>query len=316
MLALGRLLRLSLAPSALADIAAGVVLGAGHWPRGPAPFLLMAGSACVYHGGMALNDWSDRAEDARLGRPRPIPRGEIAAPVALALAAALLVLGPALAWLAAPRAGACLGTVALLAALYDLAGRGAWIGPVLLGACRAGNLAAGMALGVSVQEATRDYPFLSFTAVAPLLYGSYVLCVSRLARLEDRAHADIEQGHPERWAALAAGFLGTHAIPGLATTLLQMRDHVHLETLQWVGPMAALYLAGWGARGLLRALPERRAWSPADVSRVVGMGLRRLLIATASLSAQAGTVPSLIISAAILCGYPVSYALRRLFPPT
>src|SRR5262245_45265315 len=116
MLAVGRLLRLSLTPSALADGAAGMVLGAGLWPGGPAPYLLMAGSACVYHGGMALNDWADREEDARTGRGRPIARGEIPAPGALALAVVLLVLGPALAWAAAPRSGACLAGVALLAA--------------------------------------------------------------------------------------------------------------------------------------------------------------------------------------------------------
>jgi hypothetical protein len=34
---LGRLLRLSLAPSAAADIAAGLVLGAGVWPHGLGP---------------------------------------------------------------------------------------------------------------------------------------------------------------------------------------------------------------------------------------------------------------------------------------
>ena len=69
----GALLRLSMSPSAAADAAAGVLLGAGTWPAGPAPFLLVAGSLCVYHGGMALNDWADRGHDART-RPEALTR--------------------------------------------------------------------------------------------------------------------------------------------------------------------------------------------------------------------------------------------------
>src|SRR5262245_12972329 len=109
MLALGRLLRISLAPSAAADVAAGTVLAAGAWPAGPRPFALMLASLCVYHGGMALNDWADREADARDGRPRPIPTGAISAGTALLLALVLLVLGPGIAFLVAPRAGLVLG---------------------------------------------------------------------------------------------------------------------------------------------------------------------------------------------------------------
>ena len=90
MLALGRLLRLSLAPTALADVAAGTVLGAMTWPDGLGPFQLMLASACVYHGAMALNDWADRAADARTRPGRPIPSGAIAPYTALALAVTLL----------------------------------------------------------------------------------------------------------------------------------------------------------------------------------------------------------------------------------
>ena len=63
-LAWGQLLRLSMAPSALADAAAGVLLGAGAWPGERAGWMLAA-SFCAYHGGMALNDWADREGDAR-----------------------------------------------------------------------------------------------------------------------------------------------------------------------------------------------------------------------------------------------------------
>ena len=76
--ALGQLLRLSLAPSAAADVAAGLVLGGrGHVPAGAAPWLLLGGSLSIYTGALALNDWADRERD-RAERPeRPLPSGAI-----------------------------------------------------------------------------------------------------------------------------------------------------------------------------------------------------------------------------------------------
>src|SRR5512137_294118 len=96
MKAWGRLLRLSLAPTAAADVAAGAVAGAGAWP-GRGVFVLMIASLCVYHGGMALNDWADRKEDRVLRPDRPIPAGGVSPPAGLAAGLALLVSGPLIA---------------------------------------------------------------------------------------------------------------------------------------------------------------------------------------------------------------------------
>jgi len=74
-------------------------------------------------------------------------------------------------------------------------------------------------------------------------------------------------------------------------------------------------LLGWSALGLLRARPAQ-PWTRDDVGRVVGMGLRRLLVATCALSAGLGSPDATLVGALILGGYPLSYALRRLFPPT
>lgn len=308
LLAWGRLLRLSLAPSALADIAAGVVLGAGAWSGGARPFLLMAGSACVYHGGMALNDWADRAEDARLGRPRPIPAGSIGAPAALALAVALLAVGPLLAWAAAPRCGLVLGAVALCAALYDLAGRGPWRGPLLLAACRAGNLGAGLALASTL------VPFRTLLLLAPLSYGLYVFLVSRLARLED---TDPEEGELRPARLLLALILALLGLGVVAGALALHPVSLAPDRPIWVS-LGAVVLVQLGSIGLERSLRElgRGAWRAVDVQRVAGMGLRRLLVASSALALGAGTQDGLVVSALILCGYPLSFALRRVFPPT
>jgi len=313
MLAVGRLLRLSLTPSALADGAAGMVLGAGLWPPGPAPYLLMAGSACVYHGGMALNDWADREEDARTGRGRPLARGEISAPGALALAVVLLVLGPVLAWGAAPRAGACLAGVALIASFYDLGPRGPWLGPLLLALCRAGNLGAGWLLGWRERADPAGPALGTWVVLAPLLYGGYVFCLSRLARLEDRPEPELARSSPSAWLHSAALLLFLHACPAPLAVATQGRllGSAGLECLSRAG---ALLLAAWSALGLLRARPV--LWKASDAGRIAGMGLRRLLIATSALAAQVGTPQALLVAVAILAGYPWSHALRRIFPPT
>ncbi|MEO0649527.1 MAG: UbiA family prenyltransferase, partial [Planctomycetota bacterium] len=93
-LAWGQVLRLSLAPSAAADAAAGVLLGAGGWPLSGLSALPMVASLAVYHGGMGLNDWADREQDARARPGRPIPSGRVSATTVLVAAVALLLLGP------------------------------------------------------------------------------------------------------------------------------------------------------------------------------------------------------------------------------
>lgn len=309
MLAFGRLLRISLAPSALADIAAGIVLGVGSWPAGPRPFLLMAASACVYHGGMALNDWADREEDARGGRPRPIPGGAITASTALVLALALLASGALLAFLAAPRCGLVLAAVALCAALYDLAGRGPWRGPFLLALCRAGNLGAGLAFASTL------VPFRSLLLAAPIAYGLYVFLVSRLARLEDADTAAGELRPAPRVHTIGLALIGIGAV---ATSLAHHLPRPVPDWHDWQIGRMSLGLAGLGAIGLFLAAHQLGygVWRASDVQRVAGMGLRRLLVASAALALGASTHDALVVALLILCGYPLSFALRKLFPPT
>lgn len=310
MLALGRLLRLSLAPTALADIAAGTVLGAGAWPHGAAPFLLMLASACVYHGGMALNDWADRGEDVRANPGRPIPSGALSARAALTLALALLLLGPLLATAVAPRAGLVLAGVAACAALYDLAGRGAWRGPLLLGLCRAGNLGTGLAFASTLA------PVRPALLLAPFAYGLYVFLVSRLARLEDVESDRLAGFHPARWIVGAGLVLA--GIGFLGVTLAAQPEKAGLAALLgWPG-RAAPILALVGAYGLFSAAWEQgdAAWTPESVRRITGQALRRLLIASAALAASTGIQDGWWTAVAILCGYPLAFLLRRLFPPT
>ena len=299
----GRVLRLSLTATAAADVAAGLTLGAGGWPMGPAALLAIAGSLCVYHGGMALNDWADRAEDARSRPDRPIPSGRLSAGTVRAVAVSLLLVGPGLTALADPRAGLVLAAVALAASLYDLAGRGPWRGPLLLALCRAGNVTAGLVAGAATEGAA---PGRGWWAL-PLVYGAYVGMLSVLGRRED----DLER-EPGRLPArilhlstlcLVAAPLSGAAAVGAAT-----------EPTVWLA--AGLALAIWAALGLQRAAARTEAWTREGVTAAMGMLLRRMLIVTSSAVLASGVPGAPVVSGAILAGYVVSHRLRRIFPPS
>ncbi len=295
----GRLLRLSLAPTAAADVAAGIVLSTGIWPRGSAPWLLVLASLCVYHGALALNDWADRERD-RVHRPdRPIPSGAIAPSHALLAAALLLAMGPLLTFAQEPRSGGLLLAVALLAVTYDVAGRGPWSGPLLLALCRAGNLG----VGLSFQEDSLHPPWLLLL----FSYGAYVFLISRLGRLEDREDRIEERRLHPRWIVLGAALL-LFAPP----VLFLPSDESERTTLSL---LASLTLAAAGAAGLVRRA-SASDWSPRSIQGLMGMALRRLLVFSAAVAVLPGTEHAWVASAVILCGYPLSHVLRRVFPPS
>lgn len=335
LLAWGRLLRLSLAPSAAADIAAGLCLGAwGTLPARGEGALLIAASLCVYHGGMALNDWADREADARTRPDRPVPSGAVSPRGALGAGVALLLVGCALAFLTTPAAGLALTAVAACAAYYDVAGRGPWRGPLLLALCRGGNLASGVLLGVhlAMPEGAPGAPRLAWIACA--LYAGYVLSASRLGRLEDDEDEGALGARPRRALALAAAcllavpaasLLPLAPLPPPAAGATDVAVALPVRLLPWlVAPLGAWHL-------ITEAL--RPSWTRALVGRATGMALRRLLVFTACCALvavlpaiqaaergldwpDAGGVPWLLVAGGILLGYPLSHALRRVFPPT
>jgi hypothetical protein len=86
----GPLIRLVRLPSVVTvpgDVLAGSAWGPESTAAGTTAHV--ASSALAYLGGMALNDWADREEDARERPGRPIPAGDIGAGAALAVAVGL-----------------------------------------------------------------------------------------------------------------------------------------------------------------------------------------------------------------------------------
>ncbi|MAF65658.1 MAG: hypothetical protein CMJ84_08380 [Planctomycetes bacterium] len=291
----GRLLRLSLAPTAAADVLAGLVLaGSGTLPSVHLTALLVGASLCLYHGNLILNDWHDRGSDARERPTRPLPSGAIAPTAALAGAVLLCLAGLVLATLAGVRAASWMGAVGLTAVLYNVRARGARSGPLLLALCRAGNLAVGLfVLGVPLGR-----PW-----AAPVVYGAYLFCVARLGRLEDGADTDLRSGRPQRHLRLAAlllvaGGLALVSLPPAACEL----------------GAVALTLAA--AAGLLHRARGDQVWSRGAVEGATGMALRRLLALTAAFALASEGPHGPIVAAAILAGYPLSWGLRGAFPPS
>jgi len=278
----GRLLRLSLTTTAVADVIGGALFAAHGWPAVPSRLWLpILASLCVYHGGMALNDWVDCDRDFKTRPDRPIPSLAVSQEAALTVAIVLLALGPLLAsWYWVPSC-LVLTTVALLAVVYNLFGRGPWTGPLLLGLCRAGNLMAAMLAFAG-----------ALTTACTLLaagYGVYVFLVARLGRMEDGEEAQIAM----RPKPLLIGAGVCQLVPlafGLAAT----------------APIAAGWLAWMGLK--------TPAWSRATVMQAMGTSLRLLIFYTASL-AWIGAGPEYGLGL-LAIGFSVAWLLRQVFPPS
>jgi len=272
--AMGQLLRVALFPSAIGDLLVGIAIAhRTAWPETLHPWLLIPASLGVYHGAMALNDWADRKDDARTRPERPIPSGAIPAGLALAIAAVLVGGGLLWAGAAGPRAGLWMAVVAALAVLYDLAGRGPWLGPVLLGLCRAGNLGAGLLSPWLVGAA--DEPAVGLLWVAAL-YGTHVFFISRLGRLEDDEDDGPLADRPTR--ALRGVAITRLLIPVVGLAVLAGPTGSAPPPPLALGLLASAALVARGASSTLRTMREATAspWTREAVGRATGQCLRGL----------------------------------------
>jgi 4-hydroxybenzoate polyprenyltransferase len=158
--------------TALADVLAGYAV-AGR-PDRPLLLWLLASTACLYAGGVVLNDFFDREID-RVERPeRPIPSGRVPASTAGALGGVLLASGVLLALQATSAAAGIAALTAGAILLYDTWGKHqSWLGPVNMGTCRGLNLLLGVAAAPAVLSEAWPLAFL------PLLYIAAVTAVSR-----------------------------------------------------------------------------------------------------------------------------------------
>ncbi len=272
LLTLGRVSNL---PTVWTNVLAGTVLAGGTWQSGRIGVVLAAMSL-LYLGGMYLNDYFDRAIDARERPGRPIPAGDIAADLVAAIGFGLLAAGVAsLATLGMTAAATGLALAVLIVA-YDRFHKANPAAPVLMGACR-------MLVYLGAAAATTDMPAMVVIAALALL--AYVAGLTYAARQESLDRV----GNLWPLAVLSAPML--LALP--AVTL---------------GPLsAAIYLAlvGWTALAIHR-LAMRSA--PGAVSRAVGALIAGISLVDAALIASVGALVPAFVA---VVGFAVTVMLQR-----
>ncbi len=188
--------------TAVADVSMGFLIAAGR-PEPIGTFaLLIFTSSCMYLAGTALNDYFDRDRD-KLERPeRPIPSGRVAARHALVLGLVLLGAGLAGAVPAGRTAVSVAALLALCILLYEGALKDTLLGPMLMGACRALNVALGLsatpcAIWLFDLSVPQHWRLGTMTAAG---IGLYIMGVTRIARYETR------QGHRVELTSTVLGF--------------------------------------------------------------------------------------------------------------
>lgn len=278
-----RLLRIGTVFSPAADVAASAaILGL---PFDATVVRAAIASASLYAAGMVWNDIADRRADAVRRPERPLPRGDVSLPAAVALGALLL----AASLLVSPCRLHHLAMAALVLG-YDFgAKRIVWLGALGMATLRAMNLAtayaASAALGTAVAaDAARTL------WIACACYAAYIAAVTVLGVLEDepkvrpRAVAAIQAAPPlAAWCGIAA-----------------------VQDAFWPAPALALV----PALAFLRRNARARAWDRAAIRRSMTWLLLGTMLYT-SLLALAADRPLVAagIAAAIL---PARWISRRI----
>ncbi len=181
----GSFLRAPNGLTAAADVLAGAAIAGAALDARLA--LAAAGAVALYCGGIVLNDAMDAAKDAQTHAERAIPSGKISALAAVFVAAGLLFLGALPALLQPeriPLVAALIGCIVL----YDIIPeRWSWGALFFMGACRALNLACGVALGVEHWSVLASVAVAAqFSLIAALTWVSQqegkLACAPRVVR--------------------------------------------------------------------------------------------------------------------------------------
>jgi 4-hydroxybenzoate polyprenyltransferase len=278
LLTLGRVSNL---PTVWTNVLAGTVLAAGT-VQGWRTALVILAMSLFYVGGMYLNDYFDRAIDARERPQRPIPAGEISARMVCVFGLGMLGLGAALLVATGVAAALTGGALALAIVLYDAYHKGNPIAPVIMGLCRAlvyCGAAAVAAGSVSVAMMIAGSAMLAY--VAGLTYAARQESFDRVGNL---------------WPLVVLMAPMLLALPALANGIVA----------------ALVYLALLGCAAYAIYLLAARPM-PGAVPRAVGLLIAGISLVDSALLAGAGLVmPAL----AAMLGFPATLLLQRYIPGT
>ena len=276
------LLRPANVATALGDVLAGFAV-AGVPSFGLLPWLLVA-TACLYGGGVVLNDVFDRNLD-RIERPeRPIPSGRVPVSLAAIVGTTLLGAGVVAAAMTTWLAGAIAGAIAGLVLFYDAWGkRYLAVAAISMGACRALNLLLGVA---AVPAAVRSEGWL---AMIPLLYIGAITIVSR---------GEVHGGSRR---------IATVALISLSAALAALAVVAAGAGARALPAVMLLLILAW--RVLPPFLEARRTPMPGPIRGAVKRGVLSLVLVDAVISAAyAG---ALYAAAVVLTAFVAGWLARR-----
>lgn len=143
--------------------------------------LLIGASCCLYLAGMVLNDVFDVEVDREERPERPLPSGRISLGTARFLGMELMLVGVALGWttsflLHQWQTGIVATCLAFSVLLYDAWAKQTWLGPLVMGSCRALNVMLGMSAAVASWQQSHVLVAAGF--------GTYIVGVTWFARTE------------------------------------------------------------------------------------------------------------------------------------
>lgn len=298
-----RLLRLSNAPTAIADVWAGFAVVSGELTPTPALVLATVASLGFYHGGMALNDANDAERDAVDRRERPIPQGLVrrrdAYGVWCALAGVGVAASIAVSWLLGePQCVLVAATLGFCVRGYNVSAvKRSALGPIVMGACRLANVS----LGVAAAGSSEAVPMLRAWQGVSAGVLLYVAGVTVFAR--DEANASKRDGLALGLAVASIG-LAWFAFAPIALQPAGVAAGTGGWWMLWVAT------ATFALRGMVAALLQP---TPARIGRGVGIAIQGIIVIDATLATlYAGPAAGL----AILALLPVTMLLSLWVPQT
>jgi 4-hydroxybenzoate polyprenyltransferase len=302
--AYAKLLRLSNAPTAVADVWMGYAVATGKLEPTLPLCLMTAASLCLYHGGMALNDAKDADEDINDNRGRPIEKGFISRHVAYGLAYTLSAIAIAVSFYLSVTFGrydALLIATLLLAAIiaYNSRYKATIAGPMLMAFCRFLNVQLGSSAAIYALQTVEGKAATDAADAfgASFIIGCYVLGLTLYARHETTAAKRIP---------LLVGLSISLAAIALGATTLAIPLTVLPLTWYLMFAVAGLFATRGMVAGILQPTPK-------NIGRGVGIAIQGLVVIDATLATlYAGPVAGL----AILALLPVTMLLARWIPQT
>jgi 4-hydroxybenzoate polyprenyltransferase len=277
-----RLGRISNLPTVWTNVVAGAVIAGDATSPSKIALIALAMSA-MYVGGMYLNDFFDRAIDARERPTRPIVAGEISAGAVSAIGFALLAVGIALMTPFGLAAIVWSAALAGVIVLYNVWHKGNALGPTIMGLCRAlVYLGAGAAMTDHVSLALTIGAFVLAAHTAGITYAARQESLDTVGRL---------------WPMLLLAAPLLAALPAMANGRIVLPA------------FALLLVADAMAVRLLATRPV-----PGSVPRAVSVLIAAISLVDALAVAWAGGDLSLVLTCAV--GYPLTRLFQASIPGT